>query len=287
VTGEQIKGRGRVQAVVGVALVVWVVVFSALTEVGNPQVLVATAVSGGLVCLCAVAGGVVAVRITDAASAARLRHVFVVLEGAALAIFFPFCWFALSLESAGKPGYTAFVVVLVIAVPVLAALGFVARASFDVHKIVVGAFGPLVPDSGEGAPVQRIRVLATVLVTAGVALAVSALALALTAPLYRPVLLVVGLLVTLAPVLLGVRLARVTDVHSARRGNVSNYLIVPIASGFSIAEFTSGTGVVGMLFGALVFCAVVLLVIAILVVREFTGERDRPWREPRRREVSP
>ncbi|NKE59058.1 hypothetical protein FXN61_20480 [Lentzea sp. PSKA42] len=200
----------------------------------------------------------------------------------ALAIFFPFYWFALCVESVGKPGYIALVVVLVVAVPVVAALVLAMQGSRTVHKIVVDAYGPLVPDSGAGAPAHRIRVLGTVLVTAGVALSVSATAVAFTAPLYRPVLLVVGLLVTLAPVLLGVLLTRVTDVCSARRRNVGSYLIVPTASGFAVAEYSSGTGVVGMLFGALVFGSIVLLVIAVLVVREFTGDWDRPRREQKR-----
>lgn len=128
------------QAAVGVLLVAWVVVLAATAEVGNPQVLVAAAVSAGLVCLCAVAGGVVAGRITDAASAAGLRHVFVVLEGAALTIFFPLYWFGFSLEPAGRPGSFELGVVLLLAVPVIAALAFVARSSRAVHKFVVDAF---------------------------------------------------------------------------------------------------------------------------------------------------
>jgi hypothetical protein len=276
----------RGQAAAGVVLLAWVVAFAALTEVGNPQVLLATAVSGGMVCLCAVAGGVVAMRITDAESAARLRHVFVVLEGTAMAIFYLFYGFAFSAEPVGRPGEFAVVVLLVLSVPALGALTLVLWRSYAVHKIVVDAFGPLVPESGEGVPLQRIRVLGTVLVTVGLALAVSAMTVALVTPLYRPVLLVVGLLVTLTPVVLGVSLARVTDVYSARRRNVGNYVIVLAASGFAVSEFSSGAGVAGALFGALVFGAVVLLVIAILVVREFTGEWDRPWRERRDRRVS-
>lgn len=268
----------RGQAAAGVVLLAWIVVFAALTEVENPQVLLATAVSGGLVCLCAVAGGVVAVRVTDAEAAARLRHVFVVLEGTAMAIFYLFYGFAFSVEPVGRPGEFAVVVLLVLSVPALGALVLVLSRSYAVHKLVVDAYGPLVPDSGEGVPLQRIRVLGTVLVTVGLALAVSAMTVALVAPLYRPVLLVVGMLVTLTPVVLGMSLARVTDVYSARRRNVGNYVIVLAASGFAVSEFSSGAGVAGALFGALVFGAVVLLVIAILVVREFTGEWDRPWR---------
>jgi hypothetical protein len=276
----------RGQAVAGAVLLAWVVGFAALTEVGNPRVLLATAVSGGLVCLCAVAGGVVATRIADGESAARLRHVFVVLEGTAMALFYLFYGFAFSAEPVGRPGDFAVVVLLVLSVPALGALALVVWRSYAVHKVVVEAFGPLVPESGAGVPLQRIRVLGTVLVTVGLALAVSAMTVALVMPLYRPLLLVVGLLVTLTPVVLGVSLARVADVYSARRRNVGNYVIVLAASGFAVSEFSAGAGVAGALFGALVFGAVVLLVIAILVMREFTGEWDRPWRERPARRVS-
>ena len=72
-TGEQSRRRGLLQAAVGTALVAWVVVFAAMADAGNPTVLVGAAVSCGLMCLCSVAGGLVAARITDAASAVRLR----------------------------------------------------------------------------------------------------------------------------------------------------------------------------------------------------------------------
>jgi hypothetical protein len=283
VTGEQIRRRGLVQAAVGVALVAWVVVSSALADVGNPQVLLGTAVSGGLVCLCAVASGVVATRITDAASAARLRHVFVVLEGAALSLLFPFYWFGLGLEPADGSGYflVGFVFVLVLAVPVVTALVLVVLGSRAVHMNVVEAFGPIVPDSGAEAPVQRIRVLGAVLVTAGVALSAGVLAVAFTAPSHWLVLEVPGLLVTLTPVLLGVLLARVRDVYSLRRRNFAVYLVLPGACGYAVAKVGSIGGASGMLVGGLIFGAIVLLVIALLVVREFIGAWDRPWRAGR------
>ncbi|WP_434448730.1 hypothetical protein [Lentzea sp. E54] len=278
-TGERTGRAGLGQAAAGTVFGAWVVVFAAVAEAGNRQVLAGAAVCGGLVCLGAVAGGVVATRITDAASVARLRHVFVVLEGAALAIFFPFYWFAIGVEPVDRPGDFALVVVLALAVPVGVALVLVLRRSFAVHAVVVGAFGPLVPD-GDGAPVGRIRVLGTVLITAGAALSVAAGAVAFTAPLYRPLMLAVALLVTLTPVLLGLRLARVTDLHSARRVHPGSYVIVPAACGFAVSEFASEVAAAGMLFGALVFGAVVLVVIAMLMVREFTGEWDQ--RQPGR-----
>jgi len=282
--GEQIRKRGLVQAAVGVALVAWVVVTAVVADVGNPQVLVGAAVTGGLVCLCAVAGGVVAARITDATSAARLRHVFVVLEGAALSLLFPFYWFGLSLEPPDGSGYfvVGFVFVIVLAIPVVTALVFVLLGSRAVHMFVVDAFGPIVPDSGVEAPAQRIRVLGAVLVTAGVALSAGVVAVAFTAPSHWLVLEVPGLLVTLAPVLLGALLARVRDVYSARRRNVAAYLILPGACGYAVAKVGSIGGASGMLVGGLIFGAVVFLVIALLVVREFTGVWDRPWQESRR-----
>ena len=53
-------------------------------------------------------------------------------------------------------------------------------------------------------------------------------------------------------------------------------------SGFAVSKFGSVGGVEGMLFGALTFGAIVLLVIALVVLREYTGQWDRPWREPKR-----
>jgi hypothetical protein len=282
-TGEQIRRRGLVQAAVGLVLVAWVVVVAAMAEVENSQVLVATAVSGSLVCLCAAAGGVVAARLVDAEAAARSRHVFLVLEGAALAIFFPFYWFTSGVEYAGRTGDFALGVAIALAVPVAAGLVLALRCSRAVHRIVVDEYGPLVADSGAGAPAQRIRVLGTVLVTAGVVLSVGVVAIVVTTPSRWLVLDVFGLAVTLMPVLLGVSLGRVTDVYSARRRNVGSYLLVPFAGGFAVTKFASLAGAAGMLFGALVFGAILLLVIALLAMREYTGEWDRPWREPKRK----
>jgi hypothetical protein len=258
-TGEQIRRRGLVQAAAGLVLVAWVVVVAATAEVENRQVLVATAVSGALVCLCAAAGGVVATRLLDAAAAARSRHVFVVLEGAALAIFFPFYWFTSGVEYAGRTGDFALGVAVALAVPVAAGLVLALRCS------------------------RAVRVLGTVLVTAGAVLSVGVVAIVVTTPSRWLVLDVFGLAVTLMPVLLGVSLGRVTDVYSARRRNVGSYLLVPFAGGFAVTKFASLAGAVGMLFGALVFGAILLLVIALFAMREYTGEWDRPWREPKRK----
>lgn len=67
----------------------------------------------------------------------------------------------------GRPWDFVPMVVLALVAPVLIALVLAMRGSYLVHKIVVDAFGPLVPDSGAGAPAQRIRALGTVLVVAG------------------------------------------------------------------------------------------------------------------------
>ncbi|MFC3895561.1 hypothetical protein ACFOWZ_29150 [Lentzea rhizosphaerae] len=277
-----IRGRGFVLAAVGMVLAAWVVVVAATADVGNPRVLVAAAVCGGLVCLGPVAGGLVAARIADVAAAGRVRHVFVVLEGAALAIFFPFYWFTFGVEPVGKPGGFLLGVVLVLAVPVVAALLLTTWSSRTVHRIVVEDSGPIVPDSGDGAPAQRVRVLGTVLIVVGVVLSAGVTAVAFAAPSNWLFLEIFGLLVTFTPVLLGIALSRVKDVYSARRRNVGAYFIVPTASGFAVAKIGSTGAELGMLFGALIFGAVVLLVIALLVVREYTGEWDRPWREQRR-----
>ncbi|PWK81629.1 hypothetical protein C8D88_11639 [Lentzea atacamensis] len=275
-TGERIRRRGLVQAAVGLLLATWVVVVAARAEVENPLVLVATAVTGMLVCLCAVAGGVVATRLADTAAAARLRHVFVVLDCVAMATFFPFYWFVYALESPGRPGDFAVGLLFVLVVPVVCALSLAVVGSQAVHKIVVDEYGPLMPDTG--APAQQFRVLGTVLVVAGVVLSIGVVVIAFTAPSRLLMLELIGLAVTLTPVLLGMRLGRVTDVHSARRRNLGMYFVLPAASGFAVAKFASLCGAVGMLFGALVFGAVVLLVIALAVVREYTGDQDWLWR---------
>ncbi|MCP2248973.1 hypothetical protein [Lentzea aerocolonigenes] len=264
-----IRGRGFVLAAVGAALVVWVVVFAALAEVGNPQVLVGTAVSAGLVCLCPLAAGLVATRITGAESAARVRHVFVVLEGVGLVVFFPFYWFTFGIEPAGRLGHFLLGVVLALVVPVAAALLLTTWATRTVHRIAVPE---TVPDSGAGAPAQRIRVLGTVLVVAGVALSIGVTAVACTVPSYWLFLEIPGLLMTLTPVLLGTVLMRVKDVHSARRRNVGSYFVALIAGGFAVAKVGSVGAAPGMLFGALTFGAVVLVVVALLVVREYTAD---------------
>ncbi|MGW6933096.1 hypothetical protein ACWGE0_23775 [Lentzea sp. NPDC054927] len=282
-TGEQIRSRGRVSAAVGVVLVACVVVFAALAEVETPHALVLTAVIAGLVCLCPVAGGVVATRITDAASAARLRHVFVVLEGVVLALFFPFYWSVFGVEPAGRSYGFAYAVVLVsVSVPVIAALALVLRASHVVHQVVVAESGPIVPDSGAGEPAQRIRVLGTVLVTVGVVVSVAGVAVVFTAPSNLVLLPVFCLPVLFAPVLLGTRLVRVRNVYSARRRNVGWYYVVPFACAFAVTKFVTLGGAAGMLFAGLIFAATVSLVVALLVVREFAGEWDRPWREQKR-----
>jgi hypothetical protein len=271
-TGEQIRGRGFVLAAVGAVLVAWVVVFAALAEVGNPQVLVGTAVSAGLVCLCPVVAGLVATRITGAESAARVRHVFVVLEGVGLAAFFPFYWFTFGIEPAGRLGHFLLEVVLALMVPVIVALLLTTWTTRTVHGIVLADLGAVVPDSDSGAPAQGIRVLGAVLVVVGVALSIGVTAVACTVPSYWLFLEISGLLMTLTPVLLGTVLMRVEDVHSARRRNVGSYFVALIAGGFAVAKVGSIGAAPGMLFGALTFGAVVLVVVALLVVREYTAD---------------
>jgi hypothetical protein len=278
-TGEQIRRRGLVHAALGVVLVAWVVVFAATTETGTPLVLVAAAVSAGLVCLCPVAAGLVATRITGVASAARMRHVFVVLAGTGLTAFYPYYWSAFNVEPVGVPGGVALGVGLMLAVPIVLALVLTVSISQSVDKFVINADGPLVTDSGDGAPAQRIRVLGSVLVTAGFALAVAAAAVALTAPKYQGIYLFSGLVVTFTPVVLGVLLARTTDVHSARRRNSGPYVVILTAFTTPLAAFGFEAGVSAVLLAVVMFGAMVLVVIALLMLREYTGAVDRPWRE--------
>ena len=278
-TGEQIRRRGLIHAVLGVVLVAWVVVLAATTEVGNPPVLVAAAVSVGIMCLCAVAAGLVATRITGVASAARLRHVFVVLEATGLVAFYPYYWSAFNVEPVEVPGGFSLAVAVLLAVPALVALVLIGVISVSVHKLVTEADGPLVPGSGEGAPAQRIRVIGTVLVTAGVALVIAAVAVALTASRYQGIYLVTGLVVTLTPVVLGVLLTRTTDVCSARRRNSGPYVVIITAFSVPVATFGFETGVSAVLLAVVMFGAMVLTVIAFLMLREYTGAVDRPWRE--------
>lgn len=281
VTEEQFRRRGSPQAVAGVVLAVWVVVAAALSTTGTPRALVATAATGAMVCLCPAVGGLVATRVTGVASAARLRHVFVVLEGAALALFFPFHWSAFGVEQAGKPGALALGVVLVLAAPVAAGLVLAVRTSLLAHRIVVAASGPLVPDATAPALLPRIRALGTLLVVAGTVLSVSVVVLAFTVPSRWVLLEAFGLVVTVAPVVLGLSLSRVEDVHSARRRNTSAYIVIPAAAGYAAAEIMSAGGAAGVVFAALVLAATVLLIAAILVMREFSGSWDRTWRVSR------
>lgn len=268
-------------AAVGAVCVAWVVVVAALADV-NLSALVAVAVSAGLVCSCLVAAGLVATRIDGAESAARLRHVFVVLEGAALAIGYLFYLSGLGDGIEDAAGEFVPWVVLALTAPVAVAVLLVLLFSRAVHRMVVDAGGPIVPDAGEGAPAQRIRVLGTVLVTAGVALSAAAVAVALTAPRFQGIFLVLGLAVALGPTLLGVSMTRVKDVYSARRRNTSWSVGVSCAAGVGVATFGFRGTVNGVLLGAVTFAAIALVVAALLMMREYTGVWDRPWRQGKR-----
>lgn len=283
VTGEQIRKRGRVLTAVGAGLLAWVVVVAALADVGNPPALVAMAVSAGFVCSCLVAAGLVATRINDAESAARLRHVFVVLEGAALAIAYLAYLSGCGTGVVDEAGEFVPWVMPVLAVPTGVSMLLVMWLSLVVHRFVVATGGPIVPDAGEGAPAQRIRVVGTVLVTTGVALSAAAVVVALTAPMFQGVYLPAGLVVTLCPVLLGRSLTRVQNVYAARRKNVGSYLFVACAAGVLVATFGFRGTVNGVLLGAVVFVAIVLVLAAALMMREYTGLWDRPWREGKRK----
>src|SRR5690349_4126530 len=173
--GEQVKKRGLAVAAAGVALIAWVVAVATTTEVGNPAVLAAAAMAAGMVCLCAVATGVVALLVTEV-TAARLRYVFVVLAVAAVTLLFPSYWIAFNLEPAGMPDGWMPGPTLLLLVPPLVAVVLVLVPTKAVARIVAEADGPPVPEPGEGEPARRIQVLGTVLVVVGSLLAVAAVA---------------------------------------------------------------------------------------------------------------
>ncbi|GGU55162.1 hypothetical protein [Lentzea flava] len=283
-TGEKLRGRGLAVAAAGVLLVAWVIVFAATTEVGNPPVLVAAAVPAGMVSLCAVAAGLVASRVTEH-TAPRVRHVFVVLSGAALALLYPSYWLSFNIEPVGMPGELLLGAALVLLVPLFGALGLVVVIGKGVHRMVIEKDGPLVPGSGEGAPARRIQELGTVLVVVGALLAVAVVAVSSMSGKHLPFYLFSGLAVTFAVVLLGMSLTRVTDVHMARRKNLGPY--VGVISGLTLPVATFGfETVTSVLFGVVLFGAVVLVVVALLVMGDYTGESHTTWRERRRWRVS-
>ncbi|KJK50816.1 hypothetical protein UK23_09105 [Lentzea aerocolonigenes] len=284
-TGEKLRGRGLAVAAAGVVLVAWMVVSATTTEVATPHMFRAATVSAALACLCAVAAGLVAWRITDAGSAARLRYVFVVLEGAALVTFFPSRWTASDVEDAA--GEFSISLTLSLTAPVLIALGLVLWLSHAVHKTVVGAHGPIVADSGEGALADRMRALGAVLVVAGGGLTISAAAVALTVPSPLAAFLFSAVLVTLGPFVLGLVLMRAKDVHwASRRSGVFSFVIVFVfAMPVGDFAFKAGAGT-AVLLCALVAAAVGFQVAAFLVMREYTGELGKTWRERRQRLAS-
>ncbi|HEX8868879.1 MAG TPA: hypothetical protein VF821_24675 [Lentzea sp.] len=279
-TGEKLRGRGLAVAAVGVVLVAWMVVSATTTEVATPHMFRAATVSAALVCLCPVAAGLVAWRITDAGSAARLRYVFVVLEGAVLVAFLPSRWTASGVEDAA--GEFSVTLTSSLTVPVVIALVLVLWLSHAVHRTVVGAHGPLLAGSGEGAPAERVRVLGVVLVVAGAGLTISAAAVALAVPPPLAVFLFSAVLVTLSPLVLGLVMTRAKDVHrmSRRGGAITFVIVLAFAMPAGDFAFKAGTGT-AVLLCALVAAAVGLQMTAFLVMREYTGELGQTWRERR------
>lgn len=284
-TGEKLRGRGIAVAVAGVVLVAWVVVFAATAEVGNPPVLVGAAVTAGMACLCAVAAGVVASRVTEL-TAARSRHVFVVLTGATLVLLNPCYWLSFTLEPVGRPGESLRGVALVFLVTLFAATALVAAAGKPVHRMVFAKKASLEPDDGEGAPARRIQLLGTVLVVVGALLVVPVVAVSSMSGERLPYYLFAGLAVTLTTVVLGVSLTRVTNVHMARRKNFGLYVL--FTWGLTLPMETFGFETVNsVLFVAVLFVAAVAAVVALTMVSDYTGEwlatmeERRRWRASR------
>ncbi|MET9626149.1 hypothetical protein ABZX92_01680 [Lentzea sp. NPDC006480] len=279
-TGEQIRKRGLAVAAAGIALIAWVVVVAVTTEVGNPPVLAAAAMAAGMVCLCVVAAGAVASRVTER-TAARMRHVFVVLTGASVALLFPSYWITFDLEPARMPEAWTLGPKPLLLVPPLAAAVLAAVPTRAVHRMLFEADGPLVPEPGEGAPARRVQALGTVLVVAGSLLAVAAVAVSSMSGNRMPFFLFSGLVVTLGVVLYGVLLTRVTNVYMARRKYFGGFVgaICGLASPVSTFGFETVSSV---LIEVVVFGALVLVVVAAMVLAEYTGEFHTPLKERRR-----
>ncbi|MDT7784797.1 MAG: hypothetical protein QOF58_3216 [Pseudonocardiales bacterium] len=279
-TGEQMRRRGLAVAAAGVVLVAWVIVFAATTEAGNPPVLLAASLAAGLVCLCLAGAGSVAARIGDAAAAARLRHVLVVLEGAVLALVLPVCWSALNVEDTA--GEFTSRPALALCAPVAIALVLVVRLSRTTHRVVADAYGPVVAGSGDGDEARRVRVLGTVLVVAGAGLSISAAVVVSTVSSPLAVFLLGVVLVTLTPVLLGLMLTRVKDVYSARRRSAVIPFAITSVVAISAGNFAfKAEAATTVALCALMVGAIALQVTGYLALREYTGVYDRPFRVSR------
>ncbi|MEV6241231.1 hypothetical protein [Lentzea sp. NPDC051838] len=278
-TGEQLGKRGLALAAVGVVLAAWVVVFAVTTKVGNPPALLAAAVSAGLACACLVAAGVLAARLREADAAARWRHVFVVLECVVVAVFYTFLWATYTVEPVGEPDGWSPAVLLLLGAPTVTAMLVVGHLSKVMYRFVVEANGPVVQD--DAASVQRIRVVGSVLVAVGIMLSVAVVAVSATDE-NQAWYLITGLLGTLVPVVLGLKFVRVYDVYSARRVKAALYLALTFAFVFPLSGIGSvSASPVTTLLGTVRLGVVVLVVSAVLIMREYTGEWGRSWRASR------
>ncbi|MFS8103740.1 hypothetical protein LFM09_42125 [Lentzea alba] len=277
----QIRSRGLQSLAVGAGLVVLVTLIPVLLPVETGSATLAAVVFAVIMCLCAAVAGGMALLIADEGAAARLRRWFVVLEGVGMSSAFPLLAAALGMDVPGREGNGDVLGALSLTVPSFVSAFLVFRVSYAVHMVATDANGPLVPGDGSGAPALQLRLLGRVLLVLGLVLGINVWAVpAATGMPARIVFAVVlGTIVTLCAVVLGAMLMRVTDVSTARRVKVG---WVCAGSALSITAVGPMAGskmtAVGVLYCALVFGGVVLVVIGTLVLRGYTGAWDRPWR---------
>lgn len=280
-TGEQIRSRGVLALVLGVGLAAIAAPAKVvLLPAGDASV--ALLVINLLLCFCLAAVGALGLWVVDEATAVRLRRWFRVLETAVFVLVFPLLW-ALSGVLWQSELTWAWLSMVAFVVPVVVAMPFAGRVSYDVRVLVASVTGPFEPDD---ASTQRLRSLGTLMVVVGSGVAVSALPLTLALPVsvarsvYFAVFVVV---VAICPVVFGAKLMRVRNVHTARQ--MKPHFIFAILSGVSITasrpvfgHFTSITAS-GIVLGVALLVVIVLMVVGIQVWSRYISVGNRSLKE--------
>lgn len=280
-TGEQIRSRGVLSLVLGVGLAAIAAPAKVvLLPAGDTSV--ALLAIGVVLCLCLAAVGALGLWVVDEASAVRLRRWFRVLETAMSVLVFPLFWalFGILWQTGltwASLWATAFVV------PIMVAMPFAGRVSYAVHVLVAGVIGPFELDD---ASTQRLRSLGILMVVVGGGVAVGALPLTLALPVSteRSVYFAVFVVFTaIFPVLLGVKLMRVRNVHAARQ--IKPQIYFGGMAGFSASasrpvfgEFASIT-TSEIALGVVLLVVVVLTVVGMQVWSRYTSVGIRPLKE--------
>jgi hypothetical protein len=279
--GEQIRSRGVLALVLGVGLAAIAAPAKVvLLPAGDTSV--ALLVISLVLCFCLAAVGALGLWVVDEASAVRLQRWFRVLEAAVLVPVFPLFWALFGILWQSELTWVS-VSAVAFVVPFLVAMSFAGRVSNAVYVLVAGVTGPFEPDD---ASTQRLRSLGTLMVVVGGGVAASALPLTLALPVsaaqsgYFAVSVV---FTAIFPILLGVKLIRVRNVHAARQMKPQMY--IGGVSGISIpasrpvfGEFTSITAS-GIVLGAVLLVVIVLMVVAMQVWSGYTSVGIRPVKE--------